>query len=252
MPRLARKDLSASFYHVIVQGINKEYIFNKKEYINKYLYLLNKYREEHDIKIIAYCIMNNHAHLLIYAEKVEELSKFMGKLNTIYAKIYNAEENRVGYVFRNRYKSEGIYEAKYLLNCIKYIHRNPVEAGIVEEEKEYKYSSYNDYVNKKGIITKAVIELVFGTEKNYLEQFYTISETNNHFLDEEKDIEKSEEIINRFCEEKQVRLEQVIEDDELLISLVKEIKEKGRISIRKISVLLKVNRFKIIRRMKKK
>ena len=85
MPRIARSNLGTSFFHVIVQGINKEYIFNKEEYIEKYLELINKNKGEHVIQILAYCIMNNHAHLLIYTEDCKEMAKFMHKVNGIYA-----------------------------------------------------------------------------------------------------------------------------------------------------------------------
>ena len=76
MPRIARNSFCTSFFHVIVQGINKEYIFDKKEYIEKYLELIGKYNKEYNIEILAYCIMNNHAHLLIYSEDCKEMVRF--------------------------------------------------------------------------------------------------------------------------------------------------------------------------------
>lgn len=103
MPRIARKNSISQFYHVIVQGINKEYIFKNSQYINKYKEIIVKKLEKSDITILSYCIMNNHAHFLIYSEKIENLSKFMQKINTSYSKFYNKENNRVGYVFRDRY-----------------------------------------------------------------------------------------------------------------------------------------------------
>ena len=66
MPRVARSSFETSFFHVITQGVNREYIFNKKEHIEMYLHLLNKYKDEYNISILAYCIMSNHAHLLLY------------------------------------------------------------------------------------------------------------------------------------------------------------------------------------------
>ena len=70
MPRLARKDFKTPFLHVMVQGINKEYIFSKDDYIKTYLELLHKYLKDFPITIIAYCIMHNHAHLLVYVEDI--------------------------------------------------------------------------------------------------------------------------------------------------------------------------------------
>ena len=89
MPRIARKDSKSSFYHVMVQGINKEYIFDTDFNIKKYIELIVSKIYRSNIEILAYCIMNNHAHFLIYCEKIEELSKFMQKLNTSYSRFYN-------------------------------------------------------------------------------------------------------------------------------------------------------------------
>lgn len=75
MPRIARKDLNTPFLHVMVQGVNKEYIFNKSEYIERYLKIIKKNNEKYKVTILAYCIMNNHAHFLMHAENIEKLGK---------------------------------------------------------------------------------------------------------------------------------------------------------------------------------
>ncbi len=77
IPRIARNNLNTPFLHVMVQGVNKEYIFYKKEYIEKYLKLIEENLEKYDLTIMAYCMMNNHAHFLIYTENVEKFGKFM-------------------------------------------------------------------------------------------------------------------------------------------------------------------------------
>lgn len=152
MPRIPRKCYDTSFFHVIVQGLNKEYIFEEERFIKQYLNLLNKYKGNNKIEILAYCIMSNHAHLLLYTEKIEEMSKFMQKVNTQYAKYYNyMNKGRVGYVFRDRYVSEGIKNEKYLIKCINYIHKNPLKANMVKCCEEYEYSSYNSYVKGENL-----------------------------------------------------------------------------------------------------
>ena len=107
MPRFPRSYIKTSFFHVMVQGINKSYIFEEPENIKYYISTMHKLSKEQEIEIIAYCIMNNHAHMLIKTEQLKELSKYMQRLNTRYGKYYNKKHNRVGYVFRDRYKSEG-------------------------------------------------------------------------------------------------------------------------------------------------
>ena len=176
MPRLARNLLGSLFVHAMCQGINKEYIFQKDIYKQKYLKLIYKYREKFNITVISYCIMDNHTHLLIYAEKIQDISNFMKEVNSKYALYYNKINDRVGYVFRNRFNSKPIYSEEQLLKCIKYIHMNPVKAGLVKEEKEYKFSSYMDYINNSGLINSKSLKLVFGTDSSYMHQFLSIKD----------------------------------------------------------------------------
>ena len=161
MPRTGRKLLNGKICHHIVQGINREYIFNEKEDKNKYLDLLKKYYIEYKIDIICYCIMDNHTHLILYSDNIKNISAFMGRVNSIYAMYYNKKYNRVGYVFRNRFKSILIMTREQLYACIKYIHMNPVKANIVKRESEYKYSSYNDYLNKSGFLNQRILYFSF-------------------------------------------------------------------------------------------
>ena len=112
MPRIGRKNLNTSFFHIIVQGLNKEYIFKNIRYIKEYRKLILNNISKYDVKIIAYCIMNNHAHILLYTERTEEMAGYMKSINTIYARYYNKSENRVGFFFLNRYKKEPIYKEK--------------------------------------------------------------------------------------------------------------------------------------------
>ena len=114
MSRISRNHLKSNFFHVIVQGINKEYIFEEETQKKVYLKCLFEKSENYDINIISFCIMDNHAHILLHTNNIEDMSRFMKQINEKYALFYNREKNRVGYVFRNRYKSEPIYEERYL------------------------------------------------------------------------------------------------------------------------------------------
>jgi len=146
MPRLPRNFFQTSFFHIICQGIEKSYIFDSQEDIKKYINFMYEIKDDYQIQIVAYCIMNNHVHLLINVETISNLSLYMQRLNTKYANYYNKKYNRVGFVFRNRFKSEGIFSEKYLYNCVNYIFKNPVKAGICEEPIEYPYSNYKEYI----------------------------------------------------------------------------------------------------------
>lgn len=224
MPRKSRKSLGTSFFHIIVQGVNREFIFDKEEYIKKYLELMEKYKSEYNICILSYCIMNNHAHMLAYIEDINNMSKFMHKINVIYSQYYNRCENRVGIVFRNRYVSEAIYEEKYLANCINYIHMNPVRAHMVERREEYQYSSYNEFKNSKYSI---LIE-IFG--KDYVE---IVNNIENDFVFYDVDFNK-EEYLNYALKEyeriKQDNLMNIINNKESLKDLIKYLKQNYKIT----------------------
>lgn len=218
MPRFPRNYLETSSFHIITQGINKSYIFNREEDIKYYINTMYKLKEEHNIKIIAYCVMNNHTHMLLETDKILNLSKYMLRLNTIYGKYYNKKYNRVGYVFRNRYKSEGIYTWDHLYNCINYIYNNPVKAGLYKYPWEYPYSNYKK-INQ------------------------TYSETNYTFLDvEDNKNDLCKTITNNFLQENNLSLEGLIKNKDHLKELIRILKDKNDISLRLISRTLNIGR----------
>lgn len=225
MPRVPRSYIKTSHFHVITQGINKSYIFEIPEDIKYYISIMYKLSKEHEIKIKAYCIMNNHAHILIETEQLAELSKYMQRLNTKYGIYYNKKYNRVGYVFRNRYKAEGIYSEEHLYNCIKYIYNNPVKAGICNRAEEYPYSNYNKIdKNLRG---------------NYI------------FIDVEDDKQKNcKNIIKEFLLENNLELDNIKKDRKKLKELIIILKSDYNISLRKIAEEIGLNR-ETVRKMYK-
>ena len=141
MARIPRNCMNTSFFHIMIQGNNKEYIFDSKKDIEIYLEILQEVKVEIPISIISYCIMNNHAHFLFYIDEIDKMIKFMHRTSLKYAKYYNKKYNRVGYVFRGRYKTQEIRTLRHFYNCIYYIYQNPVKANICEKAEEYPYSS---------------------------------------------------------------------------------------------------------------
>lgn len=185
MPRKARNKSNTNYYHVMVQGLNKECIFKDEYHIKKYKKILLNKLKESNITILAYCIMNNHVHLLIHSKKIEYLSKFMQKVNMTYSHFYNKQNNRIGYVFRDRFRSQDILNQKHLYTCLHYIHNNPVKANIVKKMSDYKYSSYNEFLGKKIIISAESIKLLFGKKSNYIDEFKSLHYANTYedFID---------------------------------------------------------------------
>lgn len=249
MPRISRNSMTSKYINVITQGIEKKYIFKNDEYKQEYIKLLRKIKEEYiSTKILAYCIMDNHAHLLIYTDKIEELSKIMSRVNTTYGIFYNKRTNRVGYVFRNRYYTQQIVDEKHLLNTLVYIHKNPVKAKIVEIESDYKYSSYNSYARNK--VNKDIVKLIFNTD-NYINQFYFIhknfSEENIIDIKEEQEEteQKMKNIIIQFCNEYNCNLDCIKKDNYLLLLLVEKIKSNCNATNKMISKYIKIGKNRI-------
>lgn len=229
MPRIARKNLGSGFFHVMVQGIKKEKIFYKREYKEKYIQLMKIFKEKQKIELVNYCVMDNHVHIIIYTEDIEELTKFMERLNTTYAINYNKAENRVGYVYRNRFESKEIYNQDYLTKCIKYVHMNPVKAQITKTEGEYKYSSYNDYINKKGIVTNELLQKIFNSEYNYLKKFLKIEYDEELFKDAETEkitVEELKKNIDEFLNKEEITLKELKKEKRLIKKLYNTMKLK--------------------------
>ena len=246
MPRISRKDLKSCYFHIIIQGINREYIF-KENYLKKlYKNILKEKLEETDIKILAYCIMDNHAHFLIYCEKIEEMKKLMHKTNTSYAMSYNRIKSRVGYVFRDRYYTQQILTEQQLFNCVVYIHNNPIKANLISEKEKYAYSSYREYINKKDLITEESIKLIFGSTYNYIDVFNEIHKARDICdIAEAKENKDKEEIIQEFLNKYNIEKEKVIQDNSLFCELLTELRHNGGVSLREMSKIFGINKDKL-------
>ncbi len=142
MARQSRQASSTGIYHIVMRGNNRNWIFEVDKNKSDLFKLINKQREEKLINLIAWCIMDNHVHLVIKAEP-PNLMTAIKKINVSYAMRYNLKNNTVGHVFQDRFKSEVIEDDTYLIQVIRYIHNNPVKAGMVETPDEYEWSSYN-------------------------------------------------------------------------------------------------------------
>lgn len=238
MPRVKRQKSHTGLYHVFVRGINKEKIFNQvreKQYFKR---TIKKYLNKYDVEIHAYCIMSNHAHLIIKVDENQKLSYFMSNVLAEYAQYYNYKHSRNGHVFQNRFGSECIENEKYYWNCIKYIHMNPVKAMLVFAAADYKYSSFGDYRKRDNSI------LHENAIRNYKEKFpdwesYLIYHNMANrviFLgmDEERYIQKKEAariVLWEIKEEEKIQeATQIIEEPVLREKYIERIRETLKLS----------------------
>lgn len=142
--RLSRERSESGVYHIILRGINRQDIFYDDEDYQRFLETINRTKSEDEFAVYGYCLMTNHLHLLIL-EKIDSISRIMSRIGTSYAWWYNQKYGRSGHVFQGRFKSECVEDDNYLLAVIRYIHSNPVKAGMVQKPEDYRWSSIHDY-----------------------------------------------------------------------------------------------------------
>lgn len=150
MPRRARNKSSTGIYHIILRGINKQRIFEDNEDNRRFLETIKTYQETSEYQVYAYCLMSNHVHLLM-KEGNENLGIVFRRIGASYVYWYNWKYNRRGHLFQDRYKSEAVETDKYFLTVLRYIHQNPIKAGITKEIQAYPWSSYREYTEKPAI-----------------------------------------------------------------------------------------------------
>ncbi len=254
MPRVARKYLESSYIHIIVQGIDREYIFKEEKYKDAYKYILKKNLKETNTNVLAYCIMDNHAHFLLYNMEISNIEKLMRKTNTSFAKLYNKSKNRVGYVFRDRYYSQAILTEVQLYNCIAYIHNNPISANMCNRKEEYLYSSYIEYLNRKDLITKESVKLAFGSEKNYMEIFEIIHQNKEieDIIEVVENIKCVDDIISEFLKKYNKNMKEVLNDNKILGDLLIELRHYGGKSLREMAQIFNINKNKLNKIINKK
>jgi putative transposase len=141
MPRSKRNFLPNSYYHIYNRGNNKEQILKFKEDKQLFVNLLYKYCKPCKVRLICYCIMDNHFHLIVKSgEEPKNISKFMQKVTTSFAVQINRRRQRVGHVFQGRYNAKLLRYKKDLLRATKYIKQNPVRDGVAKKPSDYPWS----------------------------------------------------------------------------------------------------------------
>lgn len=144
MARQARQKSESGIYHVVMRGTNRQDIFYDEEDYWRFLQAIARTKPENNFELYGFCLMTNHVHLLIH-EKDEAVAKTMQRIATRYAWWYNNKYERSGHVFQGRYGSECVEDDGYLLTAIRYIHNNPVKAGMVSKPENYRWSSIKAY-----------------------------------------------------------------------------------------------------------
>ena len=155
MPRQARQKGEFSVYHVIQRGNERKNIFLSEEDKLKFLEIIERMKSKYNFLLYAFCLIDNHVHLLIDANG-NDISQILKSINISYAYYFNRIHRRCGHLFQDRFKSELVNDERYFLEVSRYIHNNPVKAGMVDNPFDYKWSSSSSYTGR----TKNISDLI--------------------------------------------------------------------------------------------
>ena len=198
MPRKAREKSESGIYHIMLRGINRQDLFEDDEDRQKFIDTIAFYKKKGGYKIYAYCIMSNHVHLLIEEEK-EPFSLIMKRISSSYVYYYNWKYCRCGHLFQERFKSEIVENDNYFLTVLRYIHQNPIKANIIKNPQEYKWSSYNEYLDGSKIVDDDFVLSIFSENKTAAIQRFI------SFNDKESEDKCLENEVNKRVDDKEAR-----------------------------------------------
>lgn len=243
MPRLARESLENEMqtYHILIEGVTSESVFQSNRYKENYLKILCDKKDEYNISIFAYSILNNHAHLILKSDSSDNISKFIKSVNTIYARFFNKTNDRQGYVFRGRFKSEPLENQEKIKNCITFLHFNPVSCKIARKIEDYEFTSFNDLKSKNDRIidikslNKIINDLTNFDDKieiKFLDDEFEHTE-NNDFVDN---------VLTSLIKKYNIKTMNDLKDTKTLGLLAGELKEKCKVSLVDLQTILEINR----------
>lgn len=248
MPVKAREYANSKIYHVMIKGINDQKIFFDDQDRMVYLKYLKSSQDKYKYDIYSYCLMSNHVHLVLKAEK-EFLSRSMQSQLIKYVNYFNQKYERKGHLVQDRFKSKIVESQEYFLEVCRYVHRNPEKAGISKTNK-YKWSSYQAYA--KGIDVYKLVDtsVLLDYFENDIKKFikFTTKEDNVHTNLENY---AEYEILNRISD---VQLKRIIlelfdiKEEKLISDFFRTLtKLQLHYAIKKISKIKNVNKTQVAR-----
>lgn len=165
MPRQARQRSDSGYLHLIVRGIGKQFLFEEREDYTFFLSALRRYCGETGVRVLAYCLMENHVHLLV-RDSEGCTPQLMKKIGVTYAQYFNRKYERSGHLFQDRYRSEAVEDESYLLAVFRYILNNPQKAGL-GPVADYEWSSYAQYGDAGAFVDTALLQDLIGDWEQY-------------------------------------------------------------------------------------
>jgi REP element-mobilizing transposase RayT len=249
----------------MLRGNEKKAVFCDDEDRIRYLDIMLKMREDGNYQLYAYCLMKNHVHLLI-REKEDAIQRTMKRICVSYVYYFNNKYHRTGHLYQDRFRSEVIEKESYLLAVARYIHNNPVKAGIVKAAEHFAWSSCKDYfgerVHQRGLVDRGfLLSLLSDTERQAVELFrkFTNQSNSDDFIDID---ECSARAKNIFTNRKNLteKINEILldrgyhsgsikscEDKKIRNELIAEIKDATGASVRELSSIMGIGKDIIFR-----
>jgi len=252
MARQERQESASGHYHVMLRGINREFIFEQEADKEHFMQFLTEQRAAGAFSLFAWCVMGNHAHSLLRATK-DNLSRSMKVIGVKYAGYYNKTRSRSGSVFGERFRSEAVEDDAYLLGALRYIHLNPVKAKLVADESAYFWSSYREFFATPRFIDEGeratVLELCGGNGERFAA--FHRQDDSDKYLETQEDREKQQEAkiyeaIEIFCRRRGViAVADLKRHPALFTEICKELVLDVRLSLREAAKYLETSHQKV-------
>jgi len=189
MPYRNTEFTKGQYYHIYNRGAGRSKIFFIEDNYRYLLDLIQKHMGKYGISIIAYCLMPNHYHFLLKQMTDEPISKFINVLFNAYVQALNRQQSRSGTLLEGRFKHVCVDDWNYLSQLCRYIHRNPVKAGLVSKPEDWSYSNFREWVGMRNSELKDDV---------FIKTHFQDPEEYRIFVNDVQDEEKNLERIGKY------------------------------------------------------
>ena len=189
-----------SYYHIYNRGAHKENIFYSDDQYLRCLNLLEKYSPKYSVSIIAYCLMPNHYHLVIRQNENGSISRCIQTTFNAYSQTVNLMEQHSGTLFQGKAKAKQIDSESSLIQVIRYVHLNPVRAGLVQRPEDWHFSDYRNWILSPSE-GHGRSELIFG-RSSMRDTYFANAEDYKQFVEEYQTMQKENDLQKFLFDEK--------------------------------------------------